>query len=1697
MLRIRSALPLLLALLLTTAAALSANPEPVAINIAQRPLYLGGTRAPYTMLIMGRDHSLYYEAYNDASDLTGDGVLDVGYQPQAITYFGYFDSFKCYVYHDGDGRFVPVAVAPDKTCSDAWSGDFLNYLTTSRIDALRKVLYGGQRVLDTPDLVVLERSYIPQDAHSWGKEYRSIAHDGYDLTRYTPLPLPASGTRHLFANTTLLKTGNNEPLLRVLTHSPYRIWEWVAIERPVAGHRCLDGGTGPHCVQDGSSGACSIVPEMQLTQTTYRIARGNNGARALALGNQNRHPENRQDFDRLENEVVRAANLCGSQPVSEINGGGNPFAGVNGCDHDEYLTIFEGHIDIDEPGQYTFAVDGDDAVEFSLNGEVVAAWYGGHGRCSDDHCRCRRHTGTRWLPVGRHQVRYRHEERLGQDFYYLRWSQDRPPSTMTDYVVRMAVCDPAVGLEPNCRVYPAGTFKPVGVLQKHGEDERMHFGLLSGSYTHPYNMRGGVLRKNIGSIADEIDLDSGAFTDEIGIIRSIDQLRIVDFNRNRNYEYEGGWLTTAPMSQQAASSSRRFPDWGNPIAEMMYEAVRYFAGQGEPTPAFMPGPTGGVEAVVVRDGIGSDPRLHLPMPAWTDPFAAGDSRDAVCSAGAMLVISDVNPSYDTQYVPGSAFSNFGGDLPGLNVAVEADAIWAAESPGGARQHYIGQVGSDYDGTPSEKTVSGLGNIRGLSPAEPTKEGGYYSAAIARYAFQSDLRPELALKQNLNTVVVALASPLPRIEIPVGNVVVTIVPFAKSVGGSGINAARGAFQPTNQIVDFFVDTFANTDPDGSDHDPQVNAGLPLVRFRINFEDVEQGADHDMDAIVVYEIRVNPDQSLTVQLDSEYAAGSIIHHLGYVISGTTQDGVYLEVRDQDTAASQDPQYFLDTPAGWPAGACSGMNPPAACAQALPLQATRNFVPSPQGGGATVLPSPLWYAAKYGTSAKAQETEQERLSNYFLVTNAARLEQQLEGAFVEIFGLVSSASAAATNSTMLREDSMVYQARFDPDDWSGEVRALRVTETGALGGLVWSTSAPGQIAPPESRRVFTHNGSAGLALTAAHWGLLTPAQCAALLGVSAVEVEAALANCSAPPDQVACDCDDLDAAGFDVAGAKQRLDWLRGDRSQEPPSGNLRARTRTLGDIVNSDPHLVDTKDYGLQSLAAIGPETDYDAFRAGLMTAERRPVLYVGANDGMLHGFDGDTGAEVFAFMPQEAMLPQTTRGPIAELTSPDYQHRYFLDGSPWAMDAFIAGADGLPAWRTVLVGSTGAGGRAVFALDVTDPDDFDEQDVLWEFRHPELGFSIGRPTIARVAAGDRWVAIFGNGYNSQSASAQLFIVDLATGELLRRFDTGRSEGDPLNGMASPVPVDQDGDRITDLVYAGDLRGRLWRFDLQGETPADWAIAFAGEPLFTATDENHAPQPITNRPAVARHPFGGLMVLFGTGKFFSESDLIVNAETQVQTFYGIRDQCLPVGPRDSALQAQEILYEGDARDPAIRADVRAVSAHPVNWAQQSGWYLDLWGRNSLTGEQERQGERVVDFPVLRTDRVVFVTLMPPDDPADICGAGGSSWLMELDYLSGGRLPYSVFDLNEDGLFGYGDMILLDEVTAGTGPGFGSGELGEVMVPVSAIAIPAIAKIPAFLSVGNKDVKYSSLSSGALLNIDNRADAGSGRQSWRQLR
>jgi len=1643
------------------------------MNINQEPLFLTQAQPPLVMLTMARDHRLYYEAYNDYSDLNGDGNLDIGYRPSEINYYGYFDSFKCYNYSVANKRFEPVSVSSNKQCGGVyWSGDFLNYVTTSRMDALRKVLYGGYRSTDTTSTTVLQRVYIPQEAHSWGKEYLSIAHDGYDISDYTPLTVPASGRRHIFASVTLTETAqtsgdtgtiptldatagneaNNPPLLRVLQNSSLRVWNWLSTERPVAGANCLFGGTYKNCVtgDTAATGGWQVVPSsayVGLSATFYDTS---------AKGGANATVSSKTDLDNLISGSPTTGTVsltridCNSSEsvtvYDDIAGSDqtyysdcNPTTSGRDTTDEYYATVISGQIVAPTAGTYYFAIDGNNNVELTIDGTLVKGWYsgggihgfsdcdatgGGHYGEFDTTCNAN-NVGSIALTAGAHNIQVRQSENQAQDGYRLWWKVGTVPVSRQNYEVRVKVCDSTIGLEANCSTYTDGatvTYKPTGLLHTYGANNGMYFGLLTGSYKN--NLQGGVLRKNVSSFIDEYSSTTGIFNSGVnGIVSTINKLRITGF-RYSDKSYQAGapsgacgWITTT------AQTNGKCEMWGNPLGEMVYEVLRYFSGNTSPTASF------DYSGTTVDSNT-----LGLPKPSWKDPYGTYSDRTPnsvpYCSKPYILAVSDTYPSFDSDAVPGTAFGAVTGDLAHVGtqpkVSDLGQTMWNNESGlGGTQSVFIGQSGVTFDSAPTAKSVSSFGNIRGLAPSDPTREGTYYTSALAYYGRTTDLRTDKAGTQKLGFYSVALAPPLPTIEIPVpgGDNKVTIVPFAKSVGGASINPASGQFQPTNQIVDFYVDTIKNTSV--ANTDSSINGGRPYYRFRINYEDVEQGADHDMDAIAIYDVWLNSDNSVTVNVVSEYAAGSIIQHMGYVISGTTADGTYLVVRDKDTAAGSDPNYFLDTPAhpgsALPLTFSSAVTVGTACVNSATNYACRTFTPSTSSGTAILLKDPLWYAAKWGgfidenandiPDALEWDADGNGVpDNYFLVVNPLKLEQQMASALAKISKDSGTASALSANSTSLRTSLRLFQARFSSDGWGGEVLALTIKSNGLIDAIDWQAQRKmagldgGTKIDPSTRVVLTWDPDVSGALKGIpfRWNSMT----------SAGALQTSLNK-------------RWNSGGGTVDGrGGDRVNYLRGSTS----ISDFRTRPcitgtsgtscvlNLLGDVVNSAIQYVGAPNSGLNS-------TGYRAYYND--RKNRNAMIYVGANDGMLHGFEADTGAERLAYIP--ASLYRDAR--LSKLTAPDYgqssnSHAYYVDGSPYVTDVCrlstttddneCEASGGAGDWKTILVGGLGAGGQAVYALDISRPEDFSEANasslVLWEFSDKDdadLGLTMSQPVTTRVCTlrdsssiDDpkaclkwRWVVIVSSGYNTMTADGyqstsgygHLFILDALTGQLLKKVAT--SDAYSLNALAGAALIDMDGDGIADRAYAGDLHGNMWHFDL--DTVSTAAIKYKLYQAKTGTAE----QPITTVADIVANPNGGINVLFGTGKYLEVSD---KGTTDQQTFYGIWDNGAAVSTLSdrSNLQKQELQPESRTEGGALFS---TSTRNGVDWSAKQGWYLDLIHDGSSPSE------RVVYDPAVVANVLQIVTVIPS---TDVCEYGGTSWFFLLDPVTGASPDFAAF-------------------------------------------------------------------------------------------
>lgn len=1323
-------------------------------SIAPAPLFTGRSAPPLIMLIMDRSHRLYTAAYDDASDINQDGNIEYHFVPE-LTYDGYFDPNLCYQYNAATQYFYVYGPSGTlKQCPGAWSGNFLNYLTMSKMDLLRKNIYGGYRVVDTPTTTILERALIPQDGHTFGKEYSTYLTAFYDIGAYTPFSVPAGSQRHLFINT----TRQGVPLLRVINNSNHHLLDWIGIPPPSGDQRFFDGQTGP--------------------------------------------------------EII-------------------------------------------EP--------------------------------------------------------------------------------MVDYVVRIKACDVNAQLESYCKRYSDHSIKPVGILQAYGEEGRAYFGLMSGSYDS--NLVGGTLRQNIQSIGHEINPETGQFINTPGIIQTMNHFIFNGFNSN--FMHDCGFITTRAMTNGECSM------WGNPLSNMMYETLRYFSGKTMPTGAY-------------QLGQSRDQSLQLPAPSWESPY----TQHPRCSPLMSVVLSSGDPNYDSTHIPGSAFEGLASDLnPSLNSAQLGQEIFNHAGLGTDVLSMIGQSGASGNFLPTAKNVSSFGTLQGINPAEAYAQGGYYSASVAYYG-QSHL---INGQSSVKTLVYSFANPAFPLEFIVNQHKISVMPIGKSVQGLGIMPEQGQYQPNNEIITYHIESLDNQ----------------AAVIHINFSNVEQGGTYSQGAQVTYTIQVLNNSSLQINTVTNSSSGALTQHLGYVLSGTQVDGVYLVVKDTHTDDEHDIQYYLDTPSGVAPGGLQPNSP------ALTTSDTRTFLPG--SNTTTQLRSPLWYAARWGgfldfNNNQIPDSVYEFSSqssgqpdNYILANGSQQLGAQLSQALQQTIQHRSALTSPVLSSATLRSHPHLYQALFQYPQWSGDLVSHALSEHGdAIAALEWSAQQQLQTKHPDSRQILTYQpiSHKGIAFSWQNSGSSS--------GLS--EAQKQWLNTNPSTGQ-------LDGFG------EERLKYLRGSQNKEiaQTHGMFRARSSLLGDIIHSQPVYVGkSAPHYSSSWNTTDPEHS-GSYLEYLKSLQGEPnMIYVGANDGMLHAFNAAQGDEVFAYVPHAVSKN------LAKLSSPFYEHQYYVDGTPTVADAWVNGG-----WKRILVGHLNGGGQGIYALDITHPSQISEataeNTVLWEFsdqNDADMGYSFSQPLIVRLHHG-QWAAIFGNGYqataydasSSSSGNAILYVVDLATGELIKKFDTqqGRDE-DPeqrhqANGMSSPAVVSATGNDIADYIYVGDLFGNLWKIDVTSLQPQQWHFSFESNgkpvPLFKAQNADGQPQPITMAPTLMKQadPHRGIMIYFGTGKYLNQDDV---TDASIQSVYALIDQ------QNTPLTKNALLQQTLTQSQETS---RTVSQHHFN-TTHLGWYLDL-------PPKERANSKIM----VRHKKVFFTTLAPLED---VCAYGGLSWMMILRADDGGALNYHSYQL-----------------------------------------------------------------------------------------
>lgn len=651
------------------------------------------------------------------------------------------------------------------------------------------------------------------------------------------------------------------------------------------------------------------------------------------------------------------------------------------------------------------------------------------------------------------------------------------------------------------------------------------------------------------------------------------------------------------------------------------------------------------------------------------------------------------------------------------------------------------------------------------------------------------------------------------------------------------------------------------------------------------------------------------------------------------------------------------------------------------------------------------------------------------YLNAKNPQSLIDSLEASIDEIESRTGTASALAFNSSSYRTDSKFYYAQFTSGSWGGELIAQELSSDLEAGAEIWKASSELDDIAHSSREILTYNKASGKGVPF---------------------------NVANLPTEHYNDLKTIYDSEYNAYYTTESsfitdaVDYLRGDRSNEGASaGSFRDRSTALGDIINSTPVYV------------AGPIANWPSFiEAGYITYQRSvsnrdPMIYVGANDGMLHAIDANTGKEVFAYVPYGITSTDTDKG-LHYLVDQDYNHRYYVDGTASISDAYIDGS-----WKTLLLGSLGAGGKTIFALDVTDPKSVGESSaassVLWEVELDDLGLTYPEAKVARMNDGS-WVVVVANGYhNTKDGKAKIFLLDIETGNLVKTFDTGYGSltsgkcEDACNGMSSVTLRDIDEDGTVDFIYAGDVKGNVWAINAYSENPSEWVfdsqvtyadgvmLGFGGssiEPIFIT--ENRRPITtslvvVENPQSIAANTWPNQLLFFGSGQFIASGDHDTTDTEHVYAVMHANSKYELSVSDDSELFAKRIIVEDTVNVGGETLIVRSIQ--PENEDEETFTYgYDV----SASGIQEKMGwyialptsgERVVHDPLTVTDHVVFNTLVPESDP---CSFGASGFTMVISLIFGLNPETPILDFNQDGVIDSDDQDLagyeLDSPPAG---------------------------------------------------------------------
>ncbi|MBN0989049.1 pilus assembly protein [Amphritea pacifica] len=1567
------------------------------------PALVSRTATPQVMLAMSADHQLFFKAYSDYLDLDGDSVIDTTYK-HSFDYYGYFDSYKCYEYNTTHHRFEPDSVTQDKYCSGKWSGNFLNWASMTRIDTVRRILYGGMRSTDTSSLTVLERSYLPNDAHSFAKYFA----DTTELPKLTPFTSSQAPSGITVCNTTVASTKwsqdvTDAPLIRV-AKGDYALW--AANER----------------------WQCRWSEEKSA-------ANGNDYAKS-------------------------GLNSASSNPSKSSQG-------------------------------------------------------------------------------------------LGEK----------------DYIARVTACDSSLIGTEDCKQYPDGNYKPVGILQSYGDEGAVNFGLVSGTYSK--NKSGGVLRKNVGSITDEVNATTdGTFKAAPAagnIIDTLNKLRLY------GYDHNGGTYTSSNSNGDNCTYSLnsfnngQCTNWGNPVAEILSECYRYFGGKSAKS-SFAPSSTS------------ADKITGLRTATWSDPL----NTDNQCAKLNLIMFNASTVSYDSDEL-GSFNSDFSTSASALtNTVGNGEGITGND-------YFVGENGTDNNQLCTSKTVSALGSVQGTCPDAPRLDGSYQMAGMAAFAHLNDLRSGLDGVQNVNTYGVSLAPALPSVDIVVpgsSGKSVTLLPACRNSNAQG-NCA---------IVDFKI---------AEPYHRDGVSGAYVGSLYVNWEDSEQGGDYDQDMWGTIRYRIT---STTIEITTDAIAKSTPFPMGfgYIISGTTDDGFHVHSGINDFEYDEGSNIVDCYDRHGNTTTRCNIND-AATSRTYTLGASTG----------SLLEQPLFYAAKWGgfndidnsgTPNNSNEWDNKNNAdgtlvpdgipdNYFYATNPSQLKYQLQQVLDSIINRTSSGTNASVVSNSNTGVGAIYQALYQPRvksankniSWVGVLHALfidgygRVREDSDGNAKLNATDKVVDIyydASLEETLIqrYTVNADNSLTLSGA------PVNIDNIDTVwSARDQLAAMTNAQARTQRTYGNNDGtryiftaIDGGSSGTADGKINsadvvdfvpgtftssnryeylgdtvtngtlatalVNYIRGDDS----IAGMRSRTIDydhdgsdevwrLGDIIHSTPSVVGAP---ASNYKARFGDPSYDTFWK--QYEYRRQVVYAGANDGMLHAFNGGfwnlntlgfetavsgksnyaLGAELWAYVPYN-LLPH-----LRWLGEEGYPHVYYVDGETATFDVniFANDSDHPGGWGTILVAGMRLGGgeqqvsiggtvkdfrSAILVFDVTNPEV--APTLLAEISHPDMGLTTSKPAVLkrRTAKTDlvtgspdwslgvdknEWYLVIGSGpigsgaisEASSDQNAKLFVYDLVSKSFVSGATGLSVESDGHSYLGDITVTDWNNDFVDDVIYVGSVS-----LDPTAVVPTDTVSGNLNRVVFDPVATTFTPSRFvrTDKPIVAA-PYTIIdtesqpWVYSGTGRVMVGED---NRNSEQQSFYGVKEYLDANGDIISnVLQRSDLVdstntvvfkngtvkdySSGSAQTLVIDSkNINNFSQLKTQMKSENGWYRDFENTTDPSGRNVNTSVSVFSF-------LFFTEYVPP---ANICDIDGESFLYALDYQTGtasSLLPFGTSN-NRTTTDANGDPVPEAQGKVSLGDGMAS-------APVVHRGVGGVTHI------------ITQKSTGAIGSNEAFVEPKGGRMSWRQL-